>query len=159
MSKITLTPLLNWHNGLFYTQPEYDPVLWLQTGWKLPPLRLTALEGRECDSWFSSRQKEAVRHWSGKRASPRSLDSQRHAWESLCLMLVLWLTCVINQVMKSAFLSSLIFDACSVLLAVMWHQDTAHLFFRVFIALSTRTRIAHVRVWRRTTYFLAPISA
>lgn len=62
MSKITLTPLLNWHNGLFYTQPDYEPVLWLQKGWKLPPLSLTALEGRECDTWFSSRQKYAVRH-------------------------------------------------------------------------------------------------
>lgn len=157
MSKITLTPLLNWHKGLFYTRPEYEPVLWLQKGWKLSPLSLTALEGRGCDTWFSSRQKYTVRHWSGKRASPRSLDSQRHAWESLWFMLVLWLTCVISQVMTSAFLSSLICDACSVLLAVMWHQGIAHLFFREFVALSTRAWIAHMGAWRRTAYSLASI--
>lgn len=29
MIKITLTSLLNWHNGLFYTWPECEPVLWL----------------------------------------------------------------------------------------------------------------------------------
>lgn len=128
-------------------------------GMELPPLSLTALEGRECDIWFSSRQKFTVRHWSGKRTSPRSRDSHRHAWESLCLVLVLWLTCVISQVMTSEFLSSFICDACLVLLAVMWHQGIAHLFFWEFIALSTRAWIAHMGVERRTTYSLAPISA
>lgn len=159
MSKITLTPLSNWHNGLFYAQPEYEPVLWLQKRWKLSPLSLTALEGSECDTWLSSRQKYAIRHWPGERTSPRNLHSQRHAWESLCFMLVLWLTCVISQVMTSAFLSSLIHDSCSVLLAVVWHQGIVHLFFREFIALSTRAWVAHMGVWRRTTYSLAPISS
>lgn len=159
ISKITLTPLLNWHNGLFCTRPEYDPILWPQKGQKLPPLSLTALEGRECDSWFSSRQKDAVRHWSGKRVSPRSLDSQRHAWESLCLMLVLWLTYVISQVMTFAFLSSLILGAWSVLLAVMWHEGTAHLFFREFIALSYEGLNSPYRNLKENNLLFSPYSS
>lgn len=47
--------------GPFYTRLEYDPVLWLQKGGKLPPLSLAALEGRECSTWFSSSQKDTVR--------------------------------------------------------------------------------------------------